>query len=158
MHCELVPEPGRAVVRDLDSKNGTLVNGVLIREAVLLGTTVLQIGHAKVRVRLDPVGAMLPISDQERMGLLVGRSTAMRRVFTLLGRAAASDATVLILGEPGTGKGAVAETIPRQSARHDKPLLVLDCGALPRELLESELFGHERGAFTGATAARAGIF
>jgi transcriptional regulator with PAS, ATPase and Fis domain len=89
---------------------------------------------------------------------MVGRSTAMRAAFALLERAAASGATVLLEGETGTGKEAAAESIHRESSRRDQPFIVVDCGALPAALLEAELFGHERGAFTGAVEARAGAF
>ena len=89
---------------------------------------------------------------------MVGRSFAMRRAFSLLERAAASNATVLLGGETGTGKEAAAESIHRESARRDGPFIVVDCGAIPGNLLESELFGHEKGAFTGADRARVGAF
>ena len=82
----------------------------------------------------------------------------MRRVFALLEQVAGSDATVLILGETGTGKEAAAESIHLESPRRERPFVVIDCGALPAELMEAELFGHERGAFTGATTARPGLF
>src|SRR5258708_6677934 len=89
---------------------------------------------------------------------MVGRSNAMQSVFDVLGKASYSDATILLEGETGTGKEVSAEAIHRGSRRRDKPFLVVDCGAMPPQLLESELFGHERGAFTGAVAARQGVF
>ena len=82
----------------------------------------------------------------------------MQVVFDVLGKASPSDATILLEGETGTGKEVSAEAIHRGSPRRDKPFLVVDCGAMPPQLLESELFGHERGAFTGAVAARQGVF
>jgi transcriptional regulator with PAS, ATPase and Fis domain len=82
----------------------------------------------------------------------------MRRVFKLLEQAAASDVTVLIEGETGTGKEVAAESLHQASARAERPFVVVDCGAIPPELLESELFGHERGAFTGAVGTREGAF
>ncbi|MEY4576280.1 MAG: hypothetical protein RL701_983 [Pseudomonadota bacterium] len=93
-----------------------------------------------------------------RFGRMVGESTAMRQLFELLQRAAASDATVLIEGETGTGKEVSAVAVHESSARRDGPFIVVDCGAIPGQLLESELFGYERGAFTGAVTARTGAF
>jgi two-component system response regulator GlrR len=89
---------------------------------------------------------------------MVGRAPAMRAVFARLQRAAASDATVLLTGETGTGKELAAEGLHAASRRAAKPFVIVDCAAVPPDLLESELFGHERGAFTGATASRAGAF
>ncbi len=89
---------------------------------------------------------------------LVGESTAMQRVRRLIGQVAGSDATVLILGESGTGKEIVARQIHAQSSRRDQPFVPINCGAIPTELLESELFGHEKGAFTGAVSSRRGRF
>jgi len=91
-------------------------------------------------------------------GGMVGRSDAMRALFDLLRRAAASEATVLIEGETGTGKEASAEAIHREGRRKNGPFVVVDCGAIPSQLLESELFGYEKGAFTGAVTARPGAF
>ena len=96
--------------------------------------------------------------ERERFGRMVGQSPPMRAVFETLERAAASDATVLLEGETGTGKEVTAEAVHRGSRRRDKPFLVVDCGAIPPQLLESELFGHERGAFTGAVGSRQGVF
>jgi two-component system, NtrC family, response regulator GlrR len=98
------------------------------------------------------------ISEPTRFGNLVGRSAPMRSLFELLRRASVSDATVLIEGETGTGKEATAEAIHREGTRRNGPFVVIDCGAIPANLLESELFGHERGAFTGAVASRQGAF
>jgi transcriptional regulator with PAS, ATPase and Fis domain len=97
-------------------------------------------------------------SNSTQFGNLVGVSWPMRAAFFLLERAAATDATVLIEGETGTGKEGAAESIHSNSARAEKPFIVVDCGALPAQLLESELFGHERGSFTGATNTRQGAF
>jgi two-component system, NtrC family, response regulator GlrR len=96
--------------------------------------------------------------ERERFGRMVGQSQPMRAVFETLERAAVSDATVLLEGETGTGKEISAEALHRGSRRRDKPFLVVDCGAIPPQLLESELFGHERGSFTGAVTSRQGVF
>jgi len=88
----------------------------------------------------------------------LGQSAAMQRVFAMIERVADADSTVLILGESGTGKELVAKTIHFNGPRHEKPLVSVNCGAIPESLLESELFGHERGAFTGAHSARIGRF
>jgi two-component system response regulator GlrR len=96
--------------------------------------------------------------EPTKFGAMVGRSAPMRSLFSLLQRAAASDATVLVEGETGTGKEATAEAIHLEGGRKNGPFVVIDCGAIPPQLLESELFGHERGSFTGAVAARQGAF
>ncbi|HVZ89787.1 MAG TPA: sigma-54 dependent transcriptional regulator [Polyangia bacterium] len=99
-----------------------------------------------------------PTRTDERFGKLIGRSPAMQVVFDVLAKASPSDATILLEGETGTGKEVSAEAIHIGSPRKDKPFLVVDCGAMPPQLLESELFGHERGAFTGAVSSRQGVF
>jgi two-component system response regulator GlrR len=104
----------------------------------------------------EPLRAAPP--ERDRFGRLVGRSPAMRAVFAVLERAAPTGATILLEGETGTGKEAAAESIHRASPRRQEPFVVVDCGAIPPSLLESELFGHERGAFTGAETPRIGAF
>jgi two-component system, NtrC family, response regulator GlrR len=155
-HCEITVADERAEVRDLGSRNGTVVDGVPIFHAALRDGSVLALGHTQLRFELGRDHVQVPLSDKERFGTLVGRSPAMRALFARLERVAPTDATVLVEGETGTGKEAVAESIHRESARRDGPFIVVDCGALPHDLLDSELFGHEKGSFTGATGRRDG--
>jgi DNA-binding NtrC family response regulator len=158
-HLEIGRAPdGRVSVRDLDSTNGTTVDGVAVTGAFLAPGAVLGAGGSRVRFERADDAVKVPTSTRTRFGVMVGAAPAMARLFALLERAAASDATVLLEGETGTGKEAAAESIHRESARSGGPFVVVDCGAIPPDLLESELFGHERGAFTGAVAAREGAF
>ena len=158
-HCEVViDDAGRARARDLGSRNGTLVDGVPIVEAFLHDGSTLQVGQAVVRFAVGEQSNRVPLAERTEFGDLVGRSAAMRACFALLERAAATEVTLLLEGETGTGKSAAAEAIHRASARKDGPFVVVDCGAIPAPLLESELFGHEKGAFTGATERRRGVF
>ncbi|HEY1790532.1 MAG TPA: sigma-54 dependent transcriptional regulator [Verrucomicrobiae bacterium] len=100
-----------------------------------------------------------PLLESEDYELgIIGRSEPMQQVFKLIGQVAASDATALITGESGTGKELIARAIYHHSNRHDQAFLAVNCAAIPEQLLESELFGHERGAFTGATTQRIGKF
>ncbi|HSO37333.1 MAG TPA: sigma-54 dependent transcriptional regulator [Labilithrix sp.] len=96
--------------------------------------------------------------DRQHPKDLLGHSQAMRQIMDLIGKVAASRSTVLITGESGTGKERIARAVHDQSDRKDKPFLVVNCGAIPEALVESELFGHEKGAFTGASSRRLGIF
>jgi two-component system, NtrC family, response regulator GlrR len=106
----------------------------------------------------DRVASATQEMERARFGRMIGQSTVMHRVFETLSRAAVRNTTVLLEGETGTGKEISAEAIHRTSRRRDKPFLVVDCGAIPPQLLESELFGHERGSFTGAVSSRQGVF
>jgi two-component system response regulator GlrR len=156
-HCELVSEGNGVRVRDLGSKNGTIVDGVRIESAWLHNNSRLQLGDVTVRFRARG-GVSLPVHASSAFGGMVGRSLAMRRLFALLERCAGSDVTVLIQGETGTGKEAAAEAIHGASRRANENFVVVDCGAIPPSLLESELFGHEKGSFTGAVNQRIGAF
>ena len=157
-HCEIALEARGARVRDLDSKNGTVVDGVVAVDAFLREGSRLRLGRSVVHFQLASEQNRLPLSERCAFGTLVGASGAMRATFALLERAAASDATVLIEGETGTGKEVTAQSIHDCSPRAQGPFVVVDCAAIPASLLESELFGYERGAFTGAVARRIGAF
>jgi transcriptional regulator with PAS, ATPase and Fis domain len=157
-HCEIVVAEDGFRVRDLGSRNGTSVDGVSIIEARLRAGATLKLGSTELRFELRSDRAPVEVSDRHTFGRLVGRSLVIRRVFSQLARAATSDATVLLEGETGTGKELAAESIHLESGRKDGPFVVIDCAAIPADLLESELFGHERGAFTGAHSARVGAF
>lgn len=143
---------------DLGSTNGTWLHGARVKEAPIEAGAILQAG--KVEIAFAPTRERVEAFDYDgdRFGGLLGRSPAMRRLFGLLARIAPTDATVLIEGETGTGKGAVAKALHAASKRAEAPFVVVDCGAVQRQLVESELFGHTQGAFTGAVADRAGAF
>jgi len=157
-HCELQLDPLGARVRDLGSRNGTVVDGMRIIEGYLRSGSLVRLGTSVVRFELQREHLRLALSSRTRYGDVVGVSAAMRGVFAVLEHAAPTDATVLIEGETGTGKEVVAAAVHQESPRRDGPFVVVDCGAIPPDLLESELFGHERGAFTGAAARRIGAF
>jgi two-component system, NtrC family, response regulator GlrR len=157
-HCEITLARGRPLIVDLGSRNGTLVDGVQVLQAYVPPTALIRLGRTTVRFEAEDHEVEIPISPRTRFGGMVGRSPVMRAVFALMERAAQSDVTVLLEGETGTGKEAAARAIHGESARKDGPLIVVDCGAVPPDLLESELFGHEKGAFTGATQSRVGAF
>ncbi|NOJ78344.1 sigma 54-interacting transcriptional regulator [Myxococcus xanthus] len=157
-HCEVKVDHDGARLRDLDSRNGTVLDGVHVRDAYLRGGSILRLGRVSVRFDFSPETNRLLISDRTTFGELVGASPVTRASFALMERAAASDATVLLEGETGTGKSRAAFAIHQASARGSGPFLTVDCGAIPGNLLESELFGHEKGSFTGAIQRRVGAF
>jgi transcriptional regulator with PAS, ATPase and Fis domain len=157
-HCVVTPEGARFSLRDEGSTNGTWLEGVRVTEAVLEPGVTLKLGRTFVRLQPLTRALELPPSASRRFGDLVAESLAMREVFAVLELAAQSDVTVLVTGETGTGKELVARALHEQSARRKKPFVAVDCGALPESLLESELFGHVKGAFTGALADRKGAF
>ncbi|HEY7955762.1 MAG TPA: sigma 54-interacting transcriptional regulator [Polyangia bacterium] len=143
---------------DLDSTNGTFVGGLRVLQAYLEPKSRLLFGDAALEFAVEREEASLGLSEADRFGALIGQSTAMRRLFDELERIAPVGSTVLLQGETGSGKDLAASEIHRHSPRRDGPFVVVDCGGLPEPLVESELFGHERGAFTGADRARAGAF
>ncbi|HLT35701.1 MAG TPA: sigma 54-interacting transcriptional regulator [Enhygromyxa sp.] len=157
-HLEITANEAGFEVRDLESKNGTLFEGAAIGAATVGAGATLRLGNSYLRIQPEPHGLALPPSERRRLGELVGESLAMRELFTILERAADSEVTVLLEGETGTGKELSARAIHELGARRRGPMVALDCGALPEGLVESELFGHVRGAFTGAMQARQGAF
>ncbi|WNG39676.1 FHA domain-containing protein [Archangium violaceum] len=146
----------RFLVQDLGSTHGTLLDGAQVREAYLRPGALLGVGD--VRLRFNPQEAPVEIapSAEDSLGELVGRSVPMRQLFALLQRIAPTDSTVLLLGETGTGKGAATQALHKLSPRASGPLVVFNCASVSDALIESELFGHERGAFTGAVGQRIG--
>jgi two-component system, NtrC family, response regulator GlrR len=157
-HCEVRSEGEAVLIRDLGSRNGTFVDGVRVKEAYLGRGSTMQVGRQALRFGGKPAPRRTELSAQSSFGGLVGESVPMRAAFGVLERAAQSQSTVLLEGETGTGKGEAALGLHTAGARKNKPFIVLDCGAIPQNLVESEVFGHERGAFTGADAARVGAF
>jgi transcriptional regulator with GAF, ATPase, and Fis domain len=157
-HCVLTQKAEGVEVRDLDSTNGTKVQGARVTAAVVAAGTVLKVGEVEVLLRPASRAAEVMPSDRTSFGAAIGRSLAMRTVFGVLERIAPTDATVLLEGETGVGKDVLARAICAESPRASKPFVVVDCGAVSYSLIESELFGHERGAFTGAVASRHGAF
>ena len=157
-HCELSVRGEAIVIRDCGSTNGTLIDGVRVREAEIPPGTLVRIGGSAFRVDLGDEPAFIEVSGRTSFGELVGRSVEMRRLYAILERIAPGDATVLVQGETGTGKDVVARALHTASPRAAGPFVAVDCGAIPEHLVESELFGHVRGAFTGATADRKGVF
>jgi DNA-binding NtrC family response regulator len=157
-HCELAIDDSAVRVRDLGSRNGTLLGDAALIEALLMSGNALTLGETRLRVDIDPEAIQLEESEPSQFGDLVGESPLMREVFSQLEKLSPTDATVLIQGETGTGKEGAAQAIHDASARANNPFVVVDCGAIPPNLLEGELFGHEAGAFTGAVARRIGAF
>ncbi len=158
-HCRLLRGDRRWRLEDAGSLNGTYLSGIPVRDADLVFPECrIELGRSDVRVRELGSGTTEELAQGLTCGALVGRSAAMRRVFYQIRQVAKTDVSVLIEGETGTGKELVAAEIVQCSSRKDKPLVVVDCGAIPTSLIESELFGHVRGAFTGADRARTGAF
>ncbi len=158
LHCEIRLDDRGYRLRDLDSTNGTFVSGLRINDVYIQPGTQIAIGGT--RMKFEPLGDSVEVelSDTDRFGSMIGRSVKMRELFARLEKLAKSDTTVLVTGETGAGKELVAEALHDHSPRKDGPFVVLDCGSIPPNLIESELFGHERGAFTGATSSYAGAF
>jgi transcriptional regulator with GAF, ATPase, and Fis domain len=157
-HCELSWARDGIHVHDLGSTNGTKVQGARVTEAVASPGSVLKVGEVEIILRASVRSAEVLPSDKTRFGDALGKSLSMRTIFAVLERIAPTDATVLFEGETGTGKDVLARATWTQSLRASGPFVVVDCGAVSYSLLESELFGHERGAFTGAVASRQGAF
>jgi two-component system, NtrC family, response regulator HydG len=155
--CFEVVEIGLRVT-DLGSTNGTYVDRVRVVEAILSGGETVRVGSTSFRIESTREAGKAPIELANGFGGLVGQSPQMRRLYPLCRRLAASDVPVVIEGETGTGKEVLAEALHEEGTRGNGPFVVFDCTAVPPSLLESELFGHERGAFTGATATRRGVF
>ncbi len=158
LHAELRLQADGYRVRDLGSTNGTHVRGVRIVDGFIAPGATIQIG--KSAIVFDPLdeSVSVPLWHEARLHALIGGSAPMRHMFDMINRFAQSDATVLIQGETGAGKEGVADAIHQCSPRREGPFVVLDCSAIPEQLFEDQIFGHEQGAFTGAGKATMGVF
>jgi two-component system response regulator HydG len=156
-HLSLCATPLGLELTDLRSTNGTWVQGVRVREAILAGGEQITIGQSVLAISAAP-GHEAPPPAASAFGRVVGTSPEMRRLYPMLARLAASAVPVVIEGETGTGKEMVAEALHETGPREGGPFIVFDCTAVPANLLESALFGHERGAFTGAVQQKKGVF
>jgi DNA-binding NtrC family response regulator len=156
MHVKLVPQSDGVRVSDLGSTNGTFVGDLKVESAFLDKTARIRVGHTELELLFEQ--SPLPQTSSKSFGQLAGQSEVMQRLFGMLGRIAPTDARVLLLGETGVGKEMVAEAIHQNSSRRAAPLVVVDCGSVSAELIESDLFGHVKGAFTGADRQRDGAF
>ena len=157
-HAEIYAVPGGAVVRDLGSRNGTTYLGQRVERITLGAGSRFRV--ASITLAIEPALSQddIPPSEHDAYRGLTGQSQKMRRIFALLGRLERSLATVLVTGQTGVGKDVIATAIHEGSRVASGPLVPVNCGAIPRELIQSELFGHVRGAFTGALDNRVGAF
>jgi DNA-binding NtrC family response regulator len=157
-HAAFEPDGVYLRLTDLESLNGTFVNGVRACDVRLEGGETVRVGSSAIKVTKAGTKVSPPATLANRFGRVFGASPEMRRLFPLCERLAKSDVPVIIEGETGTGKELLAESIHEASARAKGPFVVFDCTAVPPNLVESALFGHEKGAFTGAVSARRGVF
>jgi DNA-binding NtrC family response regulator len=158
-HLIIEPTPSGVRLADAGSTNGTFYRGARVETMLVQPPAVVRVGRTELRLEpRDAASRELRPSEAASFGGLLGASLPMRELYARLERVAPSDADVLIHGETGTGKELCARAIHAYSARRAAPFETCDLGALNPTLAESELFGHVRGAFTGAVSARAGVF
>ncbi len=157
-HCKIRQEDSGYVLVDLRSTNGTFVNNVRIREAFLSPGCTIQVGQNKLKFNARDEKVDLVPSERDQLGSIIGGHPKMREIYAIVEKIAPTATTMVIEGQTGTGKEVVAQTIHKLSPRAKGPLIVFDCGAVPPNLIESELFGHEKGSFTGAVMTRQGLF
>ncbi len=157
-HCEIVLQAEGYVLRDLGSTNGTFCDGTRAREIFLQPGMIIRLGKTQMRVQpVSQQAGFLP-SDKNQFGRVLGNSMKMKEIFSILEQIAPTDATVIVEGETGTGKEVIARSIHENSHRHEKPFIVVDCSIIAENLIESELFGNEKGSFTSASNTRQGAF
>jgi DNA-binding NtrC family response regulator len=149
---------GRLRVTDLGSRNGTWIDHVSVMEAFLAGGEVVRLGQTPLHIQSIEAAKAHALTTATSFGRVVGASREMRLLYPYCAKLAAAQVPVLIEGETGTGKEVLAESLHEEGPHASGPFVVFDCTAVPPTLVESELFGHERGAFTGATTARKGVF
>ena len=157
-HGEFYFRNGEFFIRDLGSRNGTFINGKRVQGSILAPGSRIDLGKTGLDFLVSENSDVYQKDKEEKLGEIVGKSQKIKSLYTLCKKAASCDATVLIHGETGTGKELIAKTIHSLSSRSKGAFITIDCGSIPKELIESELFGHEKGAFTGAQNQRKGAF
>jgi DNA-binding NtrC family response regulator len=157
-HCRIVQEDTGYVLIDQRSTNGTFINKVRVREAFIKPGSIVSVGQSQLRFNAREEEVQIVPSRATELGGLVGGNARMREIYSIIEKIAPTATTVVIDGETGTGKEVVAQAIHSLSPRSRNDLVVFDCGAVPPNLIESELFGHEKGSFTGAMMTRQGLF
>ncbi|GAB4558007.1 MAG: hypothetical protein Tsb0020_02640 [Haliangiales bacterium] len=157
-HFEIIADDAGYRLCDLNSSNGTFVGDLRVRDVYLQPGSGFRVGQTHIHFQPLENVVEIALSERDRFGEVIGTSAVMREIFARLEKVAQSDLTCLITGETGTGKELVARGIHDASPRRGNPFVVLDCGSIPRELIESTLFGHEKGSFTGAVGQHLGCF
>ena len=157
-HARLSLEGRMVRITDLGSTNGTFVDGVRLIDGFLCGGELVRLGRTALKSEVIAAPTHTPLPSADRFGHLIGSSVAVRRLYPLCQRLAASDVSVVIEGETGTGKEVLAESLHELGPRAQGPFVVFDCTAVAPSLLESALFGHEKGSFSGALATHRGVF
>jgi DNA-binding NtrC family response regulator len=157
-HCKIVQEDTGYILVDQRSTNGSFINKVRVREAFLKPGSHVSVGQSQLRFNAREEEVEIIPSRLDHCGGLIGGNSRMREIYAIIEKIAPTATTVVIDGETGTGKEVVAQTIHSLSPRQRGELVVFDCGAVPPNLIESELFGHEKGSFTGAMMTRQGLF
>jgi transcriptional regulator with PAS, ATPase and Fis domain len=157
-HLELQHRAAGLQVQDLSTTNGTFHGDTRLGEIIVQGASRLRLGK-NTQIEIAPVDKSVTLGayDGDRFGTVVGAAPAMRQLFSLLARVSPTDATLLLEGETGTGKEVIASSVHAASQRSGRPFVVVDCGAIPSNLIASELFGHVRGSFTGASSDKEGL-
>ncbi|MBA2540745.1 MAG: sigma 54-interacting transcriptional regulator, partial [Deltaproteobacteria bacterium] len=157
-HLEIRVRRDGIEIRALDTTNGTKHGGARVGQVVLTGPARLRLGkHTEMDVEPIDTNVDLESWSGDRFGDVLGTTAPMKRLFSLLAKAAPTEATIMLQGETGTGKEAIAEAVHSASKRAKGPFVVVDCGSIPHELIASELFGHARGSFTGASGDKQGL-
>lgn len=157
-HFKIEFRDGGFFIKDLKSTNGTFVNGMKIMEAYVIDKSVIEIGKIQFQFQISHEKKKLVIPDQNHFHGMISKDERMIKLFELISSLEKISSPVLIQGETGTGKELVARAIHDNSSRKSKRFVAVNCGAIPKELIESEIFGHEKGAFTGAASQREGLF
>ncbi len=158
IHCEIVVREDRYYLKDLDSTNGSEVNGTPVVEAMLAPGARVRLGDTELLFEPKKKWERINAETVNQFGEMVGDSPPMKSVFAMLAKVARTDLSCILVGETGTGKELAARALHDYSGRASQQFVVVDCGAVSKNLIESELFGHEKGSFTGADRQRVGAF